>query len=170
LPQTGVNTDLFKPMNIRKKGELVFVGRRVPEKGYDMVQNLGYEVVMPNDVPYEEMPTIYNRGLIHVAPSYATPRWVEQNMPYSNAEALSCGVPCVTTRSGAIPEYLEDCPGVVLIPEKDEGILKDVVDHLLSDKDGLKEMGRAGREWVLKNYSNKVIAKRLIQILEEVLL
>jgi len=171
LPQVGVDCSLFKKMpEIGKVADLVFVGRKTPEKGYNMILDIsnGYSVYIPPNLPYEEMPSVYNRALIHVAPSYALPRWMEQNSPFSNVEALACEVPCITTRSGAIPEYLEDCRGAVLIPEKDEEALKDAIDHLLSDKEGLKEMGRDGREWVLENYSNEVIAKKLIESLEEV--
>lgn len=171
IPQVGVDCSLFRRMpEIGKVADLVFVGRKTPEKGYNMILDISNEhpTIIPPTYPYEEMPYVYNEALIHVAPSYALPQWAEQNAPFCNVEALACEVPCVTTRSGAIPEYLEDCRGAVLIPEKDEKALKDTIDLLLSDKEVLKDMGKNGREWVLKNYSNEVIAKKLTEWLEEV--
>jgi glycosyltransferase involved in cell wall biosynthesis len=57
--------------------------------------------------PYEAMPEVYQSADVFVLPSIATDTWQEQ-FGMSLLEALACGVPAVTTYSGAIPEMVED--------------------------------------------------------------
>ncbi len=57
-----------------------------------------------------------------------------QFKPKPMIEAMACGIPTITTRSGGIPEYVGDC-AVVL--ERDEHLPENIameVDRLLNDK------------------------------------
>ena len=69
-----------------------------------LIRDLGLEnQVSIINVPYEEMPGIYRKADIYVAPSKSTPTWQEQ---YNTTllEAQASGLPIVTTISGGIPE------------------------------------------------------------------
>jgi glycosyltransferase involved in cell wall biosynthesis len=50
-------------------------------------------------------------------------------------EAMACGIPTITTCSGGIPEYVDDC---AIVLERDERLVMNIaaqVDLLLADKD-----------------------------------
>jgi len=78
-------------------------------------------------------------------------------------EALFCGLSVITSDSLAIVEWLKGCPGVIFVPQKDVNALRNAM------KDGGKLAPPEAREWVIKRYSNKVVAGKLIKILEEVI-
>lgn len=122
LPLTGVNTELFRKMDVEKWVDVVYAGRFVDEKGWRILQ----EVILELDIqplwigchqnlmvingraygwiPYDNMPEFLNRAKIAVQFPFATAGWIEQfNM--SVVEALACEIPVVCSNSGALKEY-----------------------------------------------------------------
>jgi glycosyltransferase involved in cell wall biosynthesis len=168
LPQVGIDPDLFRPMpEVEKEYDFVFVGRDTPEKGVYYVRNaleeLDVSVLWREEfLEYDQVPTFLNRAKCQLCPSIDTWRWKEQAGSYSNVESLFCGLSVITSDSAAIVEWLKGCPGVTFVPQKDADALRDAM------KDGGKLAPPEAREWVMKRYSNEVVAKKLIKILEEV--
>ena len=64
-----------------------------------------------------------------------------------NLEALACGIPVVTTRSGGFPEAVGDA--AVLVPPGDVPALRAAVRQLLANPQQWPALGRAGREHVV---------------------
>jgi glycosyltransferase involved in cell wall biosynthesis len=58
-------------------------------------------------LPYDDMPKVFRSADAFVLPSIATPEWQEQ-FGMSLIEAMACGVPVITTHTGAVPEIVED--------------------------------------------------------------
>jgi glycosyltransferase involved in cell wall biosynthesis len=58
--------------------------------------------------------------------------------------------------------------GGILVPFKEEEFAMAIID-LLKDPEKMKEMGRKGREWVVKNRSYEILARRLEEEYFEVL-
>ncbi|MEK7142591.1 MAG: glycosyltransferase family 4 protein [Patescibacteria group bacterium] len=112
----------------------------------------------------QELPKIYSGALITCYPSVTLERWEEQ-VGMVNLQSLSCGTPVITTKSGAIPEYINDKVGI-LIPERDASALARAMRKLLEDEKLRARLGPAGREYILKNFG----AQRTIQKTEEILL
>ena len=164
LPQVGIDTELFCPMDeIRKEFDLVFVGRDTPEKGTETikeaVRGLDTKILWRKGfLDYNQLPAFFNRAKIHLSPSVDVPFWREQAGNYSNVESLSCGLSVVTSNSAAIVEWLDGCPSVTFVPQNDATALREAIQRI--------ETPGRGREWVKEKYSNEVVAKRLIEIFE----
>lgn len=107
-------------------------------------------IVLAGIVPNREMPSYLRRAEVLVAPSIVTPKWEEQ-VGMSILQAMGCAVPVVSTRSGAIPEYLPESAGL-LTPESDPQALAEALLTLLGDSKLRKKLGAAGREHALKHY------------------
>jgi glycosyltransferase involved in cell wall biosynthesis len=68
-------------------------------------------------------------------------------------EAMAAGTPVVATRSGAIVETVRDGETGYLVPKYDPRSLADAILKLLGN-DALREaMGRAGRQWVVEQFT-----------------
>jgi glycosyltransferase involved in cell wall biosynthesis len=84
-------------------------------------------------------------------------------------EALANAVPVVLPAHGAFPELLEATGGGVLVePGSIEGLAAGI-EALLRDRERRRELGRRGREVVLRDYSADATAAETEKVYEEVL-
>jgi glycosyltransferase involved in cell wall biosynthesis len=76
-------------------------------------------------------------------------------------EAWACGKPVIGARIGAIPTVIDEgCDGL-LFTFQDADDLARAIAELLADPARRAQMGQAGREKVLKNYTWEVVADRV---------
>lgn len=167
MPQVGIDTELFKPLTMKKESNLVFIGRTVPEKGVEIItkiaKKLDISLKFISGVPYEKLPKFYNRGQVFISFPYSVPWWTEQFAPYAALEALSCGLPVITSNSGSIPEWLCGCPGVVILQEKDELALE----HTLKAINWVDRMPllSAREGFIIPRFSKEAVSSFLKEIL-----
>ena len=95
------------------------------------------------------------RDLIANAMVVVVPSEWHENSPYVVLEALALGTPVVASNVGGIPEVIDDNTNGMLVPPGNPKALAQVLEHMLGDKANLSEMGRAGRERVEGEYSEK---------------
>jgi starch synthase len=88
-----------------------------------------------------------------------------------NLEAMACGTAVVASRVGGIPEVVEDGVTGVLVPvEEDfEAGLALALDSVLADPRAARRMGEAGRERAVREFGWDAVARRTVQLYEEVL-
>ena len=170
LPQVGLNTDLFKPMEVDKEYDLIYVGREVEEKGINYIKNsaekLNLKLLIVSNKRYEDIPELLNKSRVMVSYPFETNFWKPQ-FEYNLAEAMSCGLPVITSNAGSIPDVYFSSPAII-IPQRDQYMLTKTIKTIINDKKRMMNLGEAGVKWVRYNLSNKIIAKRLIQIFEEI--
>ncbi len=94
--------------------------------------------------PNDELPSLYNRAKVFVHPS------TEEGASRAVNEALACGIPVVVHKDGA--PYIKPEFGVVCESDQEFEV---AVMALLGDDKRREEMGRKGREWIMKNHSAK---------------
>lgn len=114
-------------------------------------------------IPYlsseEQMVKLYNAVDLYVTPS------LQDNLPNTIVEAMSCGVPCVGFRVGGIPE---------MIDHKQNGYVADYCDArdfargiewgLSTERQPLE---RAARRKALDTYSESVVAEKYIDVYKD---
>jgi len=196
LPNS-IDVNSFHPKGEKEDNLLLYLGRIVPVKGlHVLLESLRYvkqstclviagpigdfkyyqyiteqierenrkgrhKVTYLGTVPQQELIRIYQKASIFILPSF----W--EAFPVTILEALSCETPVITTPVGGNPEVIRNFENGILVPVNDTSKLAEAVNYLLDDKDRRLEMGRKGREWVIKNFSAEVIARRLRRIYQE---
>ena len=90
----------------------------------------GKIIGIPHTESQEELAGLYNRALCFVNPT------LEENFPTTNLEALACGTPVITFRTGGSPESIDETCGYVT----DKGDIKQVYEKI-------GEIVKHGKEW-----------------------
>ena len=80
-------------------------------------------------------------------------------------EAMACSVPVVGAQSGAIPEVIGEAG--MTFPEGDVEALADCLKSLMRDEGLRRRLSEAGRERVLKRYTQAQIARRTVDVYRE---
>ena len=68
-------------------------------------------------------------------------------------EAMAAGKPIVASRVNAIPEIVIDGETGILVPPKDVKAIAKAIISMLRNPELSKEMGRKGREWLVREFS-----------------
>jgi colanic acid/amylovoran biosynthesis glycosyltransferase len=162
---------------------VLFVGRQVPEKGQGVLleamrllaergvraratlagegaaradlerlaEQLGVDslVSFPGAVGQDDIHDLYARAAIFCLPSFA------EGVPGTLMEAMSMEVPVVSTRIAGIPELIEDGRTGLLVSPGRADELADALERLLTDAELCRELGRAGREKVVREFNTE---------------
>jgi len=84
-------------------------------------------------------------------------------------EAQACGVPVVTTRAtGAVDSVIDGVTGF-LVPVGDSDALAAAMGKLLADRDLRMRMGRAGRQWMERDFRPEAVWEAQAKLYRELL-
>jgi colanic acid/amylovoran biosynthesis glycosyltransferase len=100
-----------------------------------------------------------------VLPSVGTEN-AEEGIPVSLIEAMGAGVPVLSTRTGAIPELLQDGEGL-LVAGGDSVALAGAMEVLARNPALREQLAEKGRRRVLKEFNILVVAPALARCFEE---
>ena len=144
--------------------EMVFIGdgpERDRLEGIAGELGLGERARFLGNRPNGEMPGLLCSGELAVFPS------LMEATSVAALECMSCEVPVAASRVGGLPEIVDDEVGALFAPADPEDLAR-AVTALLSDP-GLADRGRAGRARVVASWSNDRLARRHLEIYEELL-
>lgn len=94
-----------------------------------------------------EVRELYAKSDAFVLPSFA------EGIPVVLMEAMSFGLPCLSTRTAGIPELIEDGESGFLVAPSDVDGLAERMKQLATDPALCERLGQAGRQQVLSRYN-----------------
>lgn len=100
--------------------------------------------------------------LLRLADVFALPSYLE-GLPISIIEAMALGIPTISTKINAIPEAIKNLETGLLINPGNVDELKEAVLKLKNDKNLRERLAKNGREFVLENFNEKVVAKTAVE-------
>ncbi|MET8690053.1 glycogen synthase [Streptomyces sp. NPDC004732] len=124
---------------------------------------------IPEMLPRPHIIQLLTHASVFVCPSVYEPLGIV------NLEAMACGTAVVASRVGGIPEVVSDGTTGLLVPyresapadfEHDLGLL---LNRLATDPERAGAMGRAGRHRVLREFGWDTVARRTVEVYEEIL-
>ncbi len=92
-------------------------------------------------IPDDEALDLFGRASLLVLP------YLDATQSALIAAAARLGVPCIVTRTGALPEYVVHGSTGWIVPPKDPAALAEGLVSALGDPAGLQAVGRAARAW-----------------------
>jgi glycosyltransferase involved in cell wall biosynthesis len=181
----GIDTDFFRPQNVKKKNQVIFVGRGTLPKGIDtLLAAADYieatvlivtpkidtkflkiaqeknNVVIKYGATSQEMKRLYSESKVFVLPS------LNEEQPLSTIEAMSCGLPVVVTNEAASDIAKTEINGYI-VPEHDPKELSKKINFLLKENNLRKKIGFINRKHIIKNYDLKSLTLATKDILYE---
>lgn len=120
--------------------------------------NLQEKIVIKGLVTNEEKTSVYKESDIYILPSY------KEGMPISVLEAMTYGLPIISTPIGATSEAVEDGINGFLIQPGDYKALAEKIDLLAGDKKLREKMGQESYRIAKENFDIDVIIKQLQEI------
>lgn len=143
---------------------LTVVDHVIPENfAPRLVREYGLEdvVTFTGRIATEELVEEYSKAEVAVTAS------VYEGFGLPAAEAMSCGVPVIATRAGALPEVVKDGETGILVPPQDPVAIAGAIKRLQADKDLRRRMGQEGRKRVEQCFSWRLAAKQTLAVYEE---
>lgn len=186
IPSVYLDTEIFRPMNLSKEYDLIFIGRLESNKGINLfletVKKLNCKATIVGDGSLKkelqansynlqanilfhgwakdpsEIAELLNKSKILVMPSY------NEGGPRVVVEALACGLPVLATEVGIVPDLANtNKPGLIKIGWDAEDISQKA-GELLSNDNYYQEQSRGALELArpfekktaINNYAQKL--------------
>jgi len=128
-----------------------------PEKRFlrNQAHKLGLDdkVKLISDVPQSDLLLLYNICDVFVLPSIVDEKGDQEGFGIVLCEAMACGKPVVSTRTGGIPDIVKDGENGILIEQKSVEQLSSAIIKLLKNGALSRKFGMSGKTSVLKNFS-----------------
>ena len=145
---------------------LLIIGRQA--EGYSELQSLAASLGVSNALQFLGQVTPEEKlQRLRSAFAYVQPT-THEAFGVAIAEAMSCGVPVVTSPVAAVPEVVGDC-GLFADPHDPEAFSKQML-YLLDNPDSAAELGRRARERVVGRFSVAERRRGLETLLSQVAL
>jgi glycosyltransferase involved in cell wall biosynthesis len=109
------------------------------------------------------------RSRILVAPCVELDSGDKDGIPTAVLEAMSTGLPVVTTDAGSILEAVTDGVEGICVPQRDPVRLADAIERLVCDPALCRRMGESGRRRVEAEFNVEVTERRLHERIEALL-
>lgn len=186
----GIDRSIFKPVKVKKNSrDIIFVGniedgkkgfiyllkalavmksdvrlivvdggaphRKVTNRVIDLL-GIRDKIFFAGTASNDELVKLYSQSSAAVVPS------VYEGFGFPAGEAMSCGVPVISSDGGALPEVVGDA-GIV-VPARDHLALADAIDSLLGDRKLQKRFSSEGIERVERLFTWEGAVRRMTEI------
>jgi len=139
--------------------EILIAGKTKP---HPIFNEIPFKCIFLQSISEDDMPNIYNASDIYVTTS------IQENLPNTIMESLSCGVPVVAFNIGGIPEMIDHRKNGWLALYKSAADIAKGIYWCLFEAD-YNDISGYAREKVINNYSESIVAQKYIQLYSNLL-
>ncbi len=166
VPLKGLNFLIeayAKLLTVHPDLELIVIGKLREGQTSKLLDKLELRdrVQFVSEITDEEITNEYARATIAVCPS------VYEGFGFPAAEAMSCGVPLVSTDGGALPEVVGNAG--VIVPAQDPAALAEAIDQLLQNPERRLTLGLKGRARMVETFSWQHAAEQYVSHYRQVI-
>lgn len=191
----GINTEIFKPAKVNrekyqipKDSFVVFCRSQKEFKGIDYIESALKELKTDKDITIvtvgvkglldsiknkfrlielgtidteEKLAEIYNLSDLFLAPS------TEESFGFMVVEAMSTEKPVIVFEGTALPDTV-NAPTIGIATKRNATELRKAIEHLLNHPEEAKKRGKAGRAFVLKNYTEEKYFTSYLKLFDDI--
>lgn len=168
---------------IREKGVDLYIGAaKTLRKEYPQAtfQLIGATVGSPSAIAPEILEKLHDNGIIsflgsrrdipqllHAADVFVLPTYYREGIPRSILEALSIGMPIITTDTPGCRETISNQKNGYLIPPKDQEALTNAMRQFLTNPEQIEHMGTASNTLAQERFDVRLVNAHLLKIVNE---
>ncbi len=151
-----------------RNAKLIIAGKGLSnemKKLLSFATKLGVEnnIVFTGYFPDNKLPKLYQAADIFTFSTFY------ENLPFAVLEALSTGLPVVTTRAGGIPEMIENGKNGFMVEPSNSKELADKILYYLEHPAEASEMGVLARKTIENRFDWRLIVKKVLRVYDEAL-
>jgi glycosyltransferase involved in cell wall biosynthesis len=120
-------------------------------------------IVFTGYYPDRKLPRLYQAADVFAFSTFY------ENLPFAVLEALSTGLPVVTTQVGGIPEIIKDGRNGFLVQPFNSCELSDKILYFLEHPSATSEMAFLARKTILERFDWRLIVKKVLKVYDEAL-
>lgn len=120
---------------------------------------LSDKITLYKNLNKEEVSNLYNEADLYIIPSTGEPASI------TVIEAMAFSVPAISGSDNGTASYIEEGVTGYVFEDKNQQDLEEKIEKVISNKDNLVKMGRAGYQSVLDNFQ----FKNYFQVVEEII-
>jgi glycosyltransferase involved in cell wall biosynthesis len=125
--------------------------------------NVTDNIVFTGYYPDRKLPRLYQAADVFAFSTFY------ENLPFAVLEALSTGLPVVTTNVGGIPEMIEDGKNGFLVQPFNSHELSDRILYYLEHPNAASEMALMARKVIEERFDWRLIVKKVLVVYNEAL-
>lgn len=164
----GIDTEFFKPSNIKKKIDVLYIGAKHEVDGYDILKSailkmnkkptVKFHSMEEDCISDEELLSLYTKSKVVVCLAY--------NEPFGLVplEAMACEAPVVAVDEGGYRETVVNEKTGYLV-QRDPRIIAEKVEFLLLNESTRLKMGKNARFHVVESWTWEKSVNKLEKIL-----
>ncbi|MEJ2648327.1 MAG: glycosyltransferase [Sedimentisphaerales bacterium] len=116
-------------------------------------------------LPHERLQALYETRSIDIValPSIITRSGEKEGIPVALMEAMSYGIPTISTNTGGIQELLGGGCGI-MVEEKNPLAIANAIAQLANNKIFYESIADKGKEKVQQEFNLSIISKKLLQL------
>lgn len=144
----------------RPRSRLVLVGDQLRESDEKLLHSLGISESVECKGEVQNIVPVLQQADVFALPSR------QEGLCIAGLEAMSCGVPVVSTRCGGPEEYVVDGETGYLVPVGDANTFADRLTTILNEDDRRESMANSARELVIESYNCGLVSEKFRKKLE----
>lgn len=171
----GVNESVFKPINLKKKKQVLFVADKIPIYGYDLAKKAFAKIPVGSRPTFKvvswkknnnermsdnELAKLYNESLLTLSLSKF------DTFGLVPLESMACGVPVLALNVAGYRETILDNKTGFLVDFSPEEIAEKII-YCLNNQKEMDVFSSKGRSWIEEKWTWKIQSKRLNDLLHK---
>lgn len=119
-------------------------------------------------LPNESILELYEKGIINavVLPSITTEDGGKEGIPVALMEAMSYGIPVISTDVGGISELIGNQDGI-MVKEKDPAAIAIAIEELIKNESRYYFISQKGKEKIEKEFDISLISEKLFRLFSD---
>ncbi|MEK7517636.1 MAG: glycosyltransferase family 4 protein [Patescibacteria group bacterium] len=167
----GVDVNVFKPLEIKKVYDVLFIGNKDERSGYKLFSD-AISLIEPEPKIRIKLRTSFDMDDVNLVKLYNRSRMVvvlTQNEPFGliPLEAMACAVPVIAVNEGGYKETVIDTKTGYLI-NRDSKELADAIEKLLGNPRMASKLGLNGKRTIFQYWSTEKKAKDFLKIFNQI--